>query len=144
MNINIFDPGLWKGFWRIAKQYWFGDEKWKARGVLALLMLLLLSFSAMNIILSFVGRDFMTALSEKHARSFFHSMLVYLAVFVVATPVSAYFSYVSRKLGVNWRMWLSNHFISRYFQKRAYYHIDREGHIDNPDQRISRIYRLLR
>jgi len=137
VNINIFDPKLWKGFWRIAREYWFLDEKWKARGVLAILLALLLSFSAMNIILSFVGRDFMTALSEKNLGNFYRSMITYLGVFVVATPVSAYFSYVSRKLGVNWRMWLTKRFITRYFEKRAYYHIDREGHIDNPDQRIS-------
>lgn len=137
MNINIFDRKLWEGFWRIARQYWFSDEKWKARGVLAVLLILLFAFSAMNIILSYVGRDFMTALSEKKLSDFYRSMFIYLGVFVVATPVSAYFSYVSRKLGVNWRLWLTNHFIARYLQNRAYYHIDQEGLIDNPDQRIS-------
>ncbi|HEY3277688.1 MAG TPA: ABC transporter ATP-binding protein/permease [Syntrophorhabdaceae bacterium] len=137
MKINIFDRQLWKGFWKIAKLYWFSDEKWKARGVLALLIVLLFAFSAMNIILNFVGRDFMTALSEKKVSDFTYNMIKYLAIFVIATPVSAYFSYVSRKLGVNWRTWLTNHFISRYFQNRSYYRIDQEGRIDNPDQRIA-------
>lgn len=137
MNINIFDRKLWKGFWGIARLYWFSDEKWKARGVLALLIALLFSFSAMNIILNFVGRDFMTALTEKKLSDFYRSMFMYIGVFVIATPVSAYFSFVSRKLGVNWRLWLTKYFISRYFQRRAYYHIDQEREIDNPDQRIS-------
>ena len=137
MNINIFDRQLWKGFWRIARLYWFSDEKWKARGVLALLLVLLFSFSAMNIILSYVGRDFMTALSEKKVSDFYRSMLIYLGVFVVATPVSAYFTFVSRKLGVNWRLWLTRHILGRYFENRAYYHIDQDRTIDNPDQRIA-------
>lgn len=137
MNINIFDRQLWIGFWRIARLYWFSDQKWKARGVLGLLLILLFSFSAMSIVLSFVGRDFMTALSEKKINDFYRSLFIYLGVFVVATPVSAYFSYVSRKLGVNWRLWLTNFFISRYFQKRAYYLLNQGDQIDNPDQRIS-------
>ena len=137
MNINIFDRKLWTGFWRIARLYWFSEEKAKARGVLAILILLLLAFSAMNITLSFVGRDFMTSLSEKRLGPFYRSMFLYLGVFALATPVSAYFSFVSRKLGVNWRLWLTNHFITRYLTNRAYYHIDQERRIDNPDQRIS-------
>jgi vitamin B12/bleomycin/antimicrobial peptide transport system ATP-binding/permease protein len=137
VNINIFDRQLWEGFWKIARLYWFSDEKWKARGVLAVLLLLLFSFSVMNVILSYVGRDFMTALSEKKSSDFYRNMFLYLGVFVVATPVSVCFSYVSRRLGVNWREWLTNHFLGRYFDKRAYYHIDEKGKIDNPDQRIS-------
>jgi putative ATP-binding cassette transporter len=137
VNINIFDRKLWTGFWRIARLYWFSEEKAKARGVLAILILLLLAFSAMNITLSFVGRDFMTSLSEKRLGPFYRSMFLYLGVFALATPVSAYFSFVSRKLGVNWRLWLTNHFITRYLTNRAYYHIDQEHRIDNPDQRIS-------
>ncbi|MCG6534516.1 MAG: ABC transporter ATP-binding protein, partial [Syntrophales bacterium LBB04] len=137
MNINIFDRQIWLGFWKIARLYWFSDQKWKARGGLGLLLILLFSFSAMGIVLSFVGRDFMTSLSEKKVNDFYYNLLIYLGVFVVATPVSAYFSYVSRKLGVNWRFWLTNHFISLYFQNRAYYHLNQEERIDNPDQRIS-------
>jgi putative ATP-binding cassette transporter len=135
--INIFDWQLWKGFWGIAKLYWFSDEKWKARGVLGLLLVFLFAFSGMNITLNFVGRDFMTALAEKNLSEFYRNMTIYIGVFIVATPVAAFFSYVIRKLGVNWRLWLTNYFISRYFANRAYYRIDQEGKIDNPDQRIS-------
>ncbi len=137
LNINLFGLELWKGFWSIARLYWFSDEKWRARGVLALLLLFLFSFTGMNILLNFVGRDFMTALAEKNRSGFYHSMIIYIGVFVVATPLVAYFSWISRKLGVMWRLWLTNHFITRYFTNRAYYHIGQEGKIDNPDQRIS-------
>jgi putative ATP-binding cassette transporter len=135
--MNIFDRRLWKRFWEIARLYWRSEEKWRAWGVLALLLLLLFGFTALNVVLSYVGRDFMTALSEKDLPDFNRALLIYLGAFVVATPVSVFFEYVQKVLGVNWRLWLTGHYLTRYFTDRAYYHINNDKDIDNPDQRIS-------
>ena len=137
MNTNIFDRRLWKRFWEIARMYWFSEEKWQARGVLALLLVLLFSFTALNVMLNFVGRDFMTALAEKNLPEFNKALLLYLGAFVLATPVSVFYSFIRKKLGINWRLWLTNHFLGKYFDNRAYYHINDDKNIDNPDQRIS-------
>ena len=137
MQTNVFDPYLWKRFWQIARLYWFADERWNARWVLALLLILLFSFTALNVVLNFVGRDFMTALAEKNLPAFNKNLLIYLGVFVVATPVSVFYSFVRKHLGINWRLWLTNHFLERYFRNRAYYRINDDKAIDNPDQRIS-------
>ena len=137
MQTNIFDRRLWRGFWEIARLYWFSGEKWRARGGLGLLLLLLFAFTALNVVLNFVGRDFMTALSEKNLPDFNKNLLVYLGIFVVAIPVSAFYDFVRKLLGINWRLWLTNHFLELYFGNRAYYHINDDRSIDNPDQRIS-------
>lgn len=137
MQTNVFDPYLWKRFWQIARLYWFADERWNARWVLALLLILLFSFTALNVVLNFVGRDFMTALAEKNLPAFNKNLLIYLGVFVVATPVSVFYSFIRKRLGINWRLWLTNHFLERYFRNRAYYRINDDKNIDNPDQRIS-------
>jgi putative ATP-binding cassette transporter len=137
LQTNVFDPYLWKRFWQIARLYWFADEKGSARRVLALLLILLFSFTALNVVLNFVGRDFMTALAEKNLPEFNKNLLIYLGAFVVATPVSVFYSFVRKRLGINWRLWLTNHFLGRYFQNRAYYRVNDDKSIDNPDQRIS-------
>ena len=137
LQTNVFDPHLWKRFWQIARLYWFADKKWSARGVLALLLLLLFSFTALNVVLNFVGRDFMTALAEKNKAAFNKTLLLYLGAFVVATPVSVFYNFVRKRLGINWRLWLTHHFLDRYFQNRSYYRINDDKNIDNPDQRIS-------
>jgi putative ATP-binding cassette transporter len=134
---NIFDRRLWRRFWQIARLYWFSEEKWRARGGLGLLLLLLFSFTALNVILNFVGRDFMTALAEKNLPDFNKTLLIYLGIFIIATPVSALYNFVRKLLGINWRLWLSDHFLGQYFQHRAYYRINDDKSIDNPDQRIS-------
>lgn len=117
--------------------YWLSEEKWRATRVLLLLLLLLFSFTALNVVLNFVGRDFMTALSEKNLPDFKKTLFLYLGVFIIATPVSVFYSYVRGILGVNWRLWLTNHFLDRYFDRRAYYHVKDHREIDNPDQRIT-------
>ena len=137
METNVFDRRLWQRFWQIAKMYWLSEEKWRATGVLLVLLLLLFSFTALNVALNFIGRDFMTALSEKNLPAFNKSLLLYLGAFIVATPVSVYYSYVRGILGVNWRLWLTGHFLDHYFHGRAYYHIKDNREIDNPDQRIT-------
>jgi len=137
LETNVFDRLLWKRFWQIAKMYWLSAEKWRATGVLALLLLLLFSFTALNVLLNFVGRDFMTALSEKNLPAFNKNLLLYLGIFIIATPVSVFYSFTRRILGVNWRLWLTRHFLDKYFHNRAYYHIKDNREIDNPDQRIS-------
>jgi putative ATP-binding cassette transporter len=63
--------------------------------------------------------------------------LLYLGAFVIATPVSVFYSFIRKKLGINWRLWLTTHFLGKYFENRAYYHINDDKNIDNPDQRIS-------
>ncbi len=137
MNTNIFDRRLWKRFWEIARMYWFSEEKWRARGVLTLLLVLLFGFTALNVMLNFVGRDFMTALAEKNLPEFNKALLLYLGAFIVATPVSVFYSFIRKKLGINWRLWLTTYFLGKYFENRAYYHINDDKNIDNPDQRIS-------
>lgn len=137
MHTNFYACHLSKSFWKIAKLYWFSDDKWQARGLLALLVLFLCGFNALNVVISYAMRDLMTALAEKDIAEFSRSLWVCLGVFVVFTPTGALFGYVGNILGVNWRLWLTENFIKRYFQRRAYYHINSENIIDNPDQRIT-------
>ena len=137
MNPNMFDRQLWLGFWRITRLYWQSTRKVRAWGVLSALLLLLLAAAGVNVLLNFVGRDFMTALSEKDTSEFQRTLLIYLGAFVVATPVIALFGWVKKVLGIDWREWLTGHFLDRYFADRAYYRINDDPNIDNPDQRIA-------
>jgi putative ATP-binding cassette transporter len=136
-TMNIYDLKLWKKFWEISRMYWFSDEKWKARGTLAILLVLLSGFSSINILFSYLNRDLMTALQEKNLSGFYHCLLLFAGGFIVATPVTALFSFVQQKTAINWRLWLTTHFLGKYFQNRAYYHISNDPTIDNPDQRIA-------
>ena len=135
--MNGFDWQLWKRFWAIAKPYWFSNEKWGARGLLALLLLLLLLVSGLNVTISYVGRFFQNALVEKDAETFWRFLFIYAGVFVIGTPIVVIYRYIRDKLGLYWRQWLTHNFLDNYFQNRSYYEINSTNKIDNPDQRIS-------
>jgi putative ATP-binding cassette transporter len=111
--------------------------RWQQWAFLGLLLLLSLSVSGMNVLISYVGNFFTTALSERDVPTFWRFFFVYAGVFVVATPISAFYPYVRDLLGLRWRDWMTQKFMGRYFNNRAYYEINFEQDIDNPDQRIS-------
>jgi vitamin B12/bleomycin/antimicrobial peptide transport system ATP-binding/permease protein len=111
--------------------------RWQQWAFLGLLLLLSLSVSGMNVLISYVGNFFTTALSERDVPTFWRFFFVYAAVFVVATPITAFYPYVRDLLGLRWRDWMTQKFLGRYFDNRAYYEINFEQDIDNPDQRIS-------
>ena len=128
---------LWRRFLNIAKPFWFSEEKKSARGLLFVLLALMLAVNGLNVAINYVGGYFMTALSDKNAPKFFHLLFMYAGVFIIGTPIVVYYSWVQQKLGINWRKWMTSSLLERYFQKRAYYQINSNSAIDNPDERIS-------
>jgi putative ATP-binding cassette transporter len=111
--------------------------RWQQWTFLAALLLLLLCVSGMNVVISFVGNFFTTALAEKDAPTFWRFFIVYAGVFAIATPFVVYYRYVQDLLGLRWREWMTNQFLGQYFSNRAYYDLNSDDSIDNPDQRIS-------
>lgn len=137
LNLNRVDRQLWQRFWNIAKPYWFGNEKWGARGLLLILLGLALLNSSQEILLSYMNRDLINALAHKNIKAFYETIALSLGIIAIAVPLNAFSDYVQRKLALYWRRWLTERFISQYFDNRAYYRINSDPTIDNPDQRIA-------
>ena len=81
--------------------------------------------------------EFTSALAARDADRFWTSIFQCLAILVVAVPIYALSYYVRDKLGLYWRRWLTRDFLASYFSKRAYYELNANPDIDNPDQRIA-------
>ncbi len=134
---NRFDQQLWQQFITLAKPYWFSEEKWGARTLLGILLAMSFLVSGLNVLISFVGRNFSNALVDKNPEQFWQATTVYATVLVIATPITPLFGYIQDKLGLYWRQWMTNHFVDQYFHQRSYYDIQTTDKLDNPDQRIS-------
>lgn len=104
--------------------------------MVALLLGLSLTINGIGVVMSYIGRDFMTALQTKASSLFYWKLAEYLLAFVIATPIVVSYSYTEQRLSLLWRRWLSHHILARYFSDRAYYKLNLRGDIDNPDQRI--------
>ncbi|MEM9121235.1 MAG: ABC transporter ATP-binding protein/permease [Cyanobacteria bacterium P01_F01_bin.56] len=125
-------------FWAIARAYWWGDEKWQARGLLLLIVVLLLGYTGLSVVLNNQRGELISALSSKDEARFWQTVIVFVSVLVVYAPLLAGYTYLRDRLGLEWRRWLTNRFVSRYFSDRAFYRINQfNADIDNPDQRIA-------
>ena len=122
--------------WRLGAPFFFSEFKWKARGLVLLLAVFALSIAGINVLLSYAARDFMTAFSLKDEEEFFKTLVLYLLMFTLATPVTVFQSYCEQRLALLWRMWLSRQVLQKYFSHMAYYKVRAYEGIDNPDQRI--------
>ncbi|GJD20780.1 ABC transporter domain protein [Rivularia sp. IAM M-261] len=138
---NQLNRQLWLKFLALAKPYWFSEQKWKARGLLFLLLLLALAVNGINVGISFIFRDINTSLANfpqtRDTATFWRFISIYAGLLVIGTPIVVMFGYLQDKLGLYWREWLTGRFLDKYLQNRAYYQINFNEQIDNPDQRIS-------
>ena len=132
-----FNARLWRRFVVIARPYWHSDERWRAIGLLALLILLLLGQTAFNVLFNHETGEFTSALAARDAERFWAAIGRYTAILVGAVPIYALYFSVRDTLGLRWRRWLTDHFLARYFDQRAYYRLTAASGIDNPDQRIA-------
>ncbi len=136
--MNRFNLTVFKKFWAIAKLYWFGNEKKGALSLLALLFILLISYTGLSVILTQKQGEIISSLSAKDVDRFWTTIQIFLAVLIGYVPLFAGFSYVQEKVGNYWRRWLTHHFLDRYFSNRAFYELGNfNTNIDNPDQRIA-------
>jgi vitamin B12/bleomycin/antimicrobial peptide transport system ATP-binding/permease protein len=127
----------WSRFVAIGTPFLQSEMRWRALALLTLLIVLLVSISGLNILNSYVSRDFMTAVARRETNRFSTLALLYAGGFVVTTIVAVFYRFTEERLGLFWRQWLTRHVMQRYLAHHAYYWITVRADIDNPDQRIA-------
>lgn len=128
---------LWQKFWIIAAPYWRREEKWKAWGLLVLLVLLLLGQTGFAVLFNDQTGEFTSALAARDADRFWQAIRFCLMLLMGAVPMYAFYYYVRDRLGNQWRRWLTGRFLGSYFRDRHFYELNANASIDNPDQRIA-------
>lgn len=124
-------------FFRRSKAFAVSDVGGRAKTLTASLIGLMLAVNGLNVINSFVGRDFITAIENRNMYGFIWWAVMYVVVFAASTVVAVSFKYTEERLGLLWREWLTKGLIERYLGRCSYYHLHAKGHIENPDQRIA-------
>ncbi|KAH9317737.1 hypothetical protein KI387_019506, partial [Taxus chinensis] len=125
-----------KKVWRLGSIYFKSEQKIRAYLLLSSVLVLCGVNAGMHVILSYIQRDFSTALSNKDVGGFYRATWKFIGIVIVATPLLAFYEYLQDLLSVEWRIWLTDFLLSGYFANRAYFDLKMEGNLDNPDQRI--------
>jgi len=136
-NKKRFNLNLLKDFWSVAKLYWFSEEKWRARGLLLLVIVLLATFTVFNLLITNQRAEFISALSAQDSDRFWQSIIQFFGTVVIAVPFVSSYSFVRQKLSIFWRRWMTDSFMESYLGDRSFYKISYHPEIDNPDQRIA-------
>jgi len=121
----------------ISKPFFTSSRQRKAQGYLVVLLVLALAVGGVEVLISYAGRDFMTAIANKDSAGYPRLLSMVLATFALAVPVGVYYRWTEKRLALLWREWLARRLIQRYFNNRAYYRLRGSDGVDNPDQRIS-------
>ncbi|MEE3664229.1 ATP-binding cassette domain-containing protein [Brenneria sp. g21c3] len=123
--------------YRLTYPYWRWKRKgaWKAWLVLLTLLFSASAFSVAGGYLSYLVAETTNALVEK--KQIYWRLMIWMSFLgVMQTGASLFLGYISSKLMLDWRNWLTEHLVNDYLDKRTYYEIQKDEFIDNPDQRI--------
>jgi putative ATP-binding cassette transporter len=138
MKINSLTGLPWKRLYKIGQPFWVSDQKWVGLGHLAALLALLYARAHLAKYTSEVAAQFMTAFEKRHEDIFYHHLLIYVALLVLAIPpLEVAYAATRTRLALIWRQWLSADMFRGYFTNRTYLWMIRNPSIDNPDQRMT-------
>ncbi len=108
-----------------------------ARWMFAALVVLLCGANGLNVLNSYVGRDFMNAITDRNKSEFLWQAVLYIGVFAASTFVSVIARFFEERLALLWRAFMTRQAIGSYLADGTYQTLDVSGQLANPDQRIS-------
>lgn len=139
-------PSLWTTVRRIgalAAPYFNSEQKWRARGLLLAIVLLNLGAVYMLVQINEWYRVFYDALQERNQPVFWQQIVKFCWLALIYIVIAVYKFYLTQILQLRWRVWMTEHYLSRWLANKAFYRMElarftdaSEGVADNPDQRI--------
>ena len=131
---NSFLPDLWA----LTKPYWFSEERWAARGLLAVIVALNLGLVYISVLLNQWNNDFYNTLQNMDKDGFFHQIAKFGVIATAYIIVAVYQLYLNQMLQIRWRRWLTGRYLADWIGERTYYRLQlTDRGTDNPDQRIA-------
>ena len=127
-----------RDLWTLTRPFWFSDERWAARGLLAAVVALNLGIVYINVLLNKWQNEFYNALQDKDMDAFY-ALIGHFSLLAAAFIVTAVYQlYLNQMLQIRWRRWLTGRYLDEWIGGRIYYHMQlTERGTDNPDQRIA-------
>ena len=127
----------WKRFRGALRMLVKSEQGPKAMIFAATLVVMMFGINGLNVLNSYVGRDFMSAIENKNLTAFHSQGVLYAVVFILSSVVLALYRFTEERLGILWREQLTWRLTEAYLSERTYYRLDSATGVANPDQRIS-------
>ena len=136
--------GFLKAFWALTKPYWVSEQRAKALTLLATVVGLALMLVWIEVQFNFWNNDFYNTLQNKDQAEFFRQLGKFGLLALIYIITAVYRLYFLQMLIIEWRTWLTGHFLQNWMKDQAYYRMQLlDRGTDNPDQRIAEDLRLF-
>src|SRR5471030_595396 len=140
MAIMTKKPGKsaqWGAVWQLIKPYWRSEEKWRAWGMLATIVILSLATVYISVLLNEWNRVFYDALQNRNYPVFKAQLWKFTWLALLFIVIAVYRVYLTQGLQMSWRRWMTEEYMEKWLTNHAYYYTEYQHQVDNPDQRIS-------
>jgi vitamin B12/bleomycin/antimicrobial peptide transport system ATP-binding/permease protein len=132
--------------WALSLPYFQSDQRWKARLLLITVMALNLAYVYVSVLFNEWYRVFYDALQNKQQDVFWAQVRWFCVIATLNIVVQVYKLYLTQRLELNWREWMTRYYLKRWTEHKAFYHLElarftsarnMDSNVpDNPDQRI--------
>ena len=123
--------------WALTWPYFWSEERWIARGLLAVVTALSLGLVYINVQLNYWNNDFYNALQNKDLAEFWRQLQKFGLLAAAYIVVAVYYIYLRQMMQIRWRRWMTQDLLAKWLSERSYYHLQLvERGTDNPEQRI--------
>jgi ABC-type uncharacterized transport system fused permease/ATPase subunit len=121
----------WQTFWRVAKPYWVSSERWSAIALLSGMVILASGSSGLIVLETLQRGEVVSALVSGQLDRFGVAVGRFGIILAVMIPALALKNYLQSRLALQWRRWLTQRFLSQYFQEQAFYQLEHNPNIAN-------------
>ena len=131
-------PITWvKDFWFLARPYWQGSDKFKAIALITAVVILNLLMVGATVMINKWYNTFYDAIQQYDKVKFYELIIRFCVIAFCYISFAVLASYLQKILNIRWRKWLTNYYLTNWFQAKSYYKTKFVSKVsDNPDQRI--------
>jgi putative ATP-binding cassette transporter len=135
---------LLRDAWTLIRPYWFSEDRWAGRGLLAAVVGLALFTVFINVLLNQWSNSFYNAIQDKDLPAFWKLLIRFSWLALLYIVAAVYQTYLNQMLQIRWRRWLTDRYLGAWLADGAYYRMQlTASETDNPDQRIADDLRLF-
>jgi putative ATP-binding cassette transporter len=136
--------GFLRAFWALTKPYWVSEQRGKALTLLVTVVGLVFAMVYMEVQFNYWNRDFYNTFENRDKAEFFRQLGKFGLLAVIWIVMAVYRLWFLQMLQIEWRTWLTDHFLREWMQDQAYYRMQLlDRGTDNPDQRIADDLRIF-
>ncbi|MEM5769642.1 MAG: ABC transporter ATP-binding protein/permease, partial [Bacillota bacterium] len=136
--MQILQRKFFGELWQLIRPFWRSEERWRAFGLLAVIISLNLGHIYVQVLLTDWSNQFFTAVQDYDLEGCWDGFKLFCILAATSIVVQVYMIYLQQMLDIKWRRWMTDNYLANWLRDRTYYKMRLlDDSTDNPDQRIS-------